>query len=366
MDPERGSPQGAPAGDPVVAVDANGADLGPGEVAAGAALAAAAGARVLLFGPASALGEPPAGVELVDAPVSIAKEADPTRAVRSTPEASIVQATRAVAEGRAAALVCAGGTGAALAAGLLNLRRAPGVYRPALALPLPVPGRRAPLTLIDVGANVEARPEHLVQFALMGGAFAQAVLGIRSPRVALLSNGAEAERGGPLLVAAREQLEQALSGAPPAGGIELAGNVEGNSMLDGPADVVVTDGFTGNVALKLIEGVSSTTLAAVRAAALASWRARLGGLLLRPALRGFRDSVDPEAQGGAYLLGLRQLAVIPHGRFRRHGFQEAILRARDGVAEDVVGRTHSTLERAGVLRRRPPAAALERPGAGAL
>src|SRR5439155_24176290 len=161
----------------VVAVDCNGADLGPAEVAAGAAIAARQGARTILFGPAEELGPAPEGVEIVDAPVSIAKSTDPVGAVRSTPDASIVQAAKAVADGRAHALVCAGGTGAALAAGLFNIKRSHGIYRPALALPLPVPGR--PVTLLDVGANVEARREHLVQFAFMGAAFARTVFGVQ-------------------------------------------------------------------------------------------------------------------------------------------------------------------------------------------
>ena len=175
---------------PVIAVDCNGADLGPAEVAAGAAIAAAQGARVILFGPARELGEPPAGVEVVDAPLSIAKSADPASAVRANPDASIVQAARAVGAGRAQALVCAGGTGAALAAGLFNIKRTRGIYRPALAIPLPVPGR--PVTLLDVGANAVVRREHLVQFAFMGAALSSTVLGVERPRVALLSNGEEA------------------------------------------------------------------------------------------------------------------------------------------------------------------------------
>ena len=171
----------------MVAVDCNGADLGPAEVAAGAAIAVAKGARVLLFGPAAELGEIPAGVEVVDAPISIAKAEDPVQAARMTPEASIVMAARAVAEGRAQALVCAGGTGAALAAGTFNIKRARGIYRPALAIPLPVP--HYPVTLLDVGANAEARREHIVQFAFMGAALAHSVLGVERPRVGLLSNG---------------------------------------------------------------------------------------------------------------------------------------------------------------------------------
>jgi glycerol-3-phosphate acyltransferase PlsX len=338
----------------VVAVDANGADLGPAEVAAGAALAAEAGARVLLFGPAAEL-EIPAGVasrvEVVDAPVSIAKSADPARAARSTPQSSIVQAARAVAAGRAQALVCAGGTGAAVAAGLFNIKRARGIHRPALALPLPVPGR--PVTLLDVGANVEARREHLVQFAFMGAALAEVVLEVGRPRVGVLSNGEEAERGSPLVVAVRAELQERMGGGGP---FEFVGNVEGGDVVGGVADVIVTDGFTGNVALKLMEGVSQTMLGAIRDAAMSSGRAKLGGLLLRPALRGFRDEIDPETHGGAYLLGLRSLGVVPHGRFTRRGFAQAILRAQRAASEDMVGRTHAALAQAGALRAAPASA----------
>jgi phosphate acyltransferase len=334
---------------PVVAVDCNGADLGPAEVAAGAALAAREGARVLLFGPAGELATAtlPEGVEVVDAPISIAKSADPVSAVRSTPEASIVQAARAVADGRAQALVCAGGTGAALAAGLFNVKRARGIYRPALAIPLPVPNH--PVTLLDVGANAEARREHLVQFAFMGAALARTVLGVESPRVGLLSNGEEAARGGRLIVETGEELaEKAGRGEA----MRFVGNVEGGDVVSGVADVIVTDGLTGNIALKLMEGVSQTLLGAVRDAAMASTRAKLGGALLRPALRGVRDELDPEQQGGAYLLGLRSLGVVPHGRFTRKGFARAILRARRGAEEDLVGRTQLALEAAGALRER--------------
>jgi glycerol-3-phosphate acyltransferase PlsX len=364
----------------VVAVDANGADLGPGEVAAGAALAARRGARVLLFGPVAEMGissaQLPDGVQAIDAPLSIAKSSDPARAARANPEASIVQAARAVAEGRAQALVCAGGTGAALAAGLFNVKRARGIHRPALALPLPVPGH--PVTLLDVGANAQAREEHLVQFAFMGAALAQVVLGVAHPRVGLLSNGEEQGRGSPLVVAAREQLAERLASAATvesparsdAGGasgegedsalwgaagapFELVGNVEGGDLTSGVADVIVTDGFTGNIALKVMEGVSQTMLRAVRDAALSSPRSKLGGALLRPALRSFRDEIDPESQGGAYLLGLRRLGVVPHGSFTRHGFSQAILRAARGAQEDLVGRTHAALEQAGALRTAP-------------
>jgi glycerol-3-phosphate acyltransferase PlsX len=335
--------------DVTVAVDANGADLGPAEVAAGAALAAADGVHVVIFGPAAELGEPAPGVEIVDAPISIAKAPDPALAVRSTPDASIVQAARAVGEGDADALVSGGSTGPALAAGLFHMRRARGIFRPALAISVPVPNR--PVTVVDVGANTEVRPEHLVQFAFMGAALTQSVLGVERPAVGLLSIGEEATKGTPLIVEAHALLRDRMA----AGGTyEFIGNVEGNEVTAGKADVVVTDGFTGNVALKLMEGVSETMLRAIRDVATSSARAKTGGLLLRPALLEFREAVDPESAGGAYLLGLRRLGVVPHGRFSRRGIAQAILLAARGVREDVVGVTHASLEAAGALRGAPP------------
>jgi glycerol-3-phosphate acyltransferase PlsX len=327
-----------------VAVDAGGADLGPAEVAAGAVLAAAQGIGVLLFGPTAEIGEVSDGVEVIDAPISIAKASDPAFAVRSTPEASIVQAALAVADDRAQALVSGGSTGSALAAGLFNLRRDRGIYRPALALPIPIPGA-PPVLLLDVGANVTCRPEHLVQFAHMGSAFSRAVLGVENPRVALLSNGEEAAKGTPDLVSAHEQLAGA-SGT----GLNFIGNVEGTQVTASVADVVVMDGFTGNITLKVIEGVSGRTLAALRELAMTSTRAKLGGWLLRPAVRSLRDEIDPETPGGAYMLGLRRLGVVAHGRFTRRGFARAIEVAARGVTEDAIGKTRSALEAAGALR----------------
>jgi phosphate acyltransferase len=327
-----------------VAVDAGGADLGPREVAAGAARAAAAGIAVLLFGPASEIGPVPEGVEVVDAPVSIAKQADPAYAVRTTPEASVVQATRAVADGRADAFVTGGSTGSALAAGLFNLRRDRGVYRPALALPLPNPGG-SPILLLDVGANVSCRPEHLVQFAHMGSAFAQAVLGINSPRVALLSNGEEPDKGTPELVSVHEQ----LAGSRGAG-LNFVGNIEGTQIVEGVADVVVMDGFTGNITLKLIEGVSSRAMRLVTEMAGTTTRGKLANQLIAPTMRGLRAAIDPEGPGGAYMLGLRQLGVVAHGRFSARGFAQAIDVAARGVQQDVIGRTRAALTQAGALR----------------
>jgi glycerol-3-phosphate acyltransferase PlsX len=317
-------------------------------VAKGAAEAAAGGVRVLLFGPAAEFGEAAEGVEIVDAPVSIAKDPVPARAVRRTPEASIVQAAEAVAGGRADALVSGGSTGAALAAALFRFKRAPGVHRPALAIVVPVP--KAPFLLLDAGANVEVRPEHLVQFAHMGAAFMEVVMGVARPRVALLSNGEEATKGLETVVAAHKALRER------PGELNFVGNVEGFAIGTGAADVIVADGFAGNVALKVMEGTSAALLNAIRGAAMSSTRAKLGSALLRPALRTLRHEIDPEEQGGAVLLGLRRLGVVPHGSFGARGFARAIEVAARGVRLDVAGRTHDRLAGAGALRVSEPAA----------
>ena len=259
-------------------------------------------------------------------------------------------AAKAVGAGEADALVSGGATGAALAAGLFQIKRTRGVHRPALAVPIPIPGN--PVVLLDVGASTEARPEHLVQFAYMGAAFAQAVLGIEEPRVGLLSNGEEDSR-------ARRPSSQPTRAARERGGVNFVGNVEGVGLATGAADVVVTDGFTGNVALKLMEGVSGALLGAVRSVATSTPRAKAGGLLLKPSLRALRDELDPEGPGGAYLLGLRRVGVVCHGRFTRYGFSQAILLAAKGTNERVADRTHAALEAAGVLRKAPGAASSE-------
>ena len=184
----------------------------------------------------------------------------------------------------------------------------------------------------------------------MGAALAQTVLGVSRPRVGLLSNGEEPSRGNELVLAAHAELAERV-GAD--GAFDFIGNVEGVDLVSGVADVIVTDGFTGNIALKVMEGVSQATIGAIRAAVSTSPRAQAGGLLLRPALRGFRDEIDPERQGGAYLLGLRRLGIVAHGRFTRQGFAQAILRARRGAEEDLVERTHAALAQAGALRVSP-------------
>ncbi|MEA2193016.1 MAG: phosphate acyltransferase, partial [Solirubrobacteraceae bacterium] len=244
------------------------------------------------------------------------------------------------------ALVSAGATGAAIAAGLFNIKRDRGILRPALAARLPVPG--APVTLLDVGANTEVRPEHLVQFAFMGAALTTVVHGVGNPRVALLSVGEESTRGTQIVLDVHARLSAMAE-------LNFVGNIEGHALTEGKADVVVTDGFTGNVALKVMEGVSSKMIAELRATATSSRRAKAGGALMRPALRAFRDEISPETEGGGYLLGLRRIGVVGHGRFTSRGFEHAILLAARSVTGDVVGRTHAALERAGALRKLGPA-----------
>jgi glycerol-3-phosphate acyltransferase PlsX len=329
-----------------VALDAFGVDRGPGVIVAGARKASADGIPVRVFGSPDELRglEGVARVELCPAELAISNHDEPVRAVRSAPGASVVLAARDVAEGRSAALVSAGPTGATMAAATFTLRRLQGVHRPALAVQLPIPSRSdRPVLFLDVGASAEARTQHLVQFAFLGSAFSRAVLGLERPRVALLTVGEEEGKGRPEVVEAHGRLAA-------ADGIEFAGNVEGRDIPAGAADVIVTDGFTGNVALKTMEGTAKEFGAAVRAAARSRPRAALGGLLLRPALGGLRDRLSPDTTGGAILLGLRGVAVVAHGSSGPDGIANAIRLAERCVRERAVERTAETLSRSGATR----------------
>ena len=247
-------------------------------------------------------------------------------------------------EGASQALVSAGPTGATMTAALFAMRRLRGVRRPALALQLAVPGRSGPPTvLLDVGANTEVRSQDLVQFGVLGAAFSRAVLGVEEPRVALLSVGEEAKKGTPAVVEAHG----ALAGLD---GIAFVGNVEGRDLLADQADVIVTDGFTGNVALKTLEGTAKAVGAAVGDAARSNPIAAIGGLLLRPALGGLRREMDPDTTGGAILLGLRGVAVVAHGSSGPEGIANAIRLAARTVSERAVERTGRLLETAGATR----------------
>jgi glycerol-3-phosphate acyltransferase PlsX len=339
-----------------VAVDAYGADGGPELVLEGARLAASDGIPVKLLGPSNL--ETTAGVQLDPTTEWIGNEAEPVAAVRSAPEASIVRAATAVADGMCSSLVSAGSTGATMTAALFALKRAQGVHRPALAVQIPVPAVDGPpLLLLDCGANTDVRPQHLIQFAFLGAAFSRAVLGSQDPRVALLSVGEEQKKGRADVVEAHQALTE-------ADGIRFIGNVEGHDLFTGEADVVVTDGFTGNVTLKTVEGTAKAVAEAVRAAARSNPMAAAGGLLLRPALGGLRRAMEPNAVGGAILLGLRGVAVVAHGSSTPEGIANAVRLAHRAVEERAVERTAELIEASGAtreaLRETPSAAQADR------
>jgi glycerol-3-phosphate acyltransferase PlsX len=308
-----------------VAVDALGGDRAPDEVVAGALEAASDEIRPILYGPA---GLDTGGLELVETTQEIAMHEKPAEAVRAKPDSSLVRACRAVGRAEADAVLSAGNTGAMLAAGLLEIRRLRGVMRPAIAVV--IPARRGPTVLIDAGATADARAEQLVQFAHMGAIFAEEVLEIPRPEVRLLSIGEEPEKGNALTLEAHALLVESE--------LNFKGNVESRDLLAGAADVVVTDGFTGNVSLKLLEGTIKTLLEALREEITSSKRGVVGGLLIRPAARGLRRRLDPETYGGAYLLGLRGLSVIAHGNSSRTAIANAIRLAARGVEHRVVER----------------------------
>lgn len=311
-----------------VAVDALGGDRGPAEIVAGAAAARTATIEPIVFGPE---GLDTLGLRHVVTVGEIAMDDKPADAVKAKPDSSLVRAVRAVSDGEADAVVSAGNTGAMLAASLLYLRRLPGVLRPGIAVVIPTSGGAS--VLIDAGANADARAEHLVQFAHMGSVFAQEILDVAEPGVGLLSIGEEPEKGNQLALETHAQLLTS--------GLRFQGNVEGRTLLEGEVDVIVTDGFTGNVALKTLEGTIRSVLGALRREIGRSKRGKLGGLLIRPAARGLRARLDPEAHGGAYLLGLRGLVVIAHGSSSSKAIANAVRLAARGVEHDVVGKLRS-------------------------
>ena len=314
-----------------IAVDAMGGDRGPDEVVAGALDARSATLEPVLFGDA---GLDARGLEHVTTNGVIEMHEKPAEAVRAKPDSSLVASVRAVAHGRADAVVSAGNTGAVLAAGLLELRRIPGVMRPAIAVP--IPAERGPSVLLDAGANADARAEHLLQFATMGAVFAEEILGIPRPTVRLLSIGEEEEKGNRLTLEAHALLAES--------DLRFGGNVESWALLEGAADVVVTDGFTGNVVLKTLEGTIGTILDGFRAEIGATATGKLGGLLIRPAARRLRHRLDPDTYGGAYLLGLRGVVVIAHGSSSRTAIANAIRLAARGVEHRIVERVGERLQ----------------------
>jgi phosphate acyltransferase len=315
---------------PRIAVDAMGGDRGPEAVIEGALAARADGVETVVFG-ASELDT--RGLELVPTTQVVGMHEKPADAFRTKEDSSLVRAVKAVADGEADAVVSAGNTGAMLAAGLVLLRRVQGVRRPAIAIP--IPARKGPSVLIDAGANADCRAEHLLQFATMGAVFAEEILGVPRPQVRLLSIGEEPEKGNQLTLEAHALLA--------ASDLDFRGNAEGRDILEGAADVLVTDGFTGNVALKAVEGTIRTLLESLREEITQSTTGTVGGLLIRPAARRLRKRLDPDTYGGGYLLGLRGLVVIAHGNSSATAIANAIRLAARGVDHDVVGRLAARL-----------------------
>ncbi len=315
-----------------IALDAMGGDSAPSATVAGAVLAAAMGVHVRLCGPTerlqAELGGEVAGIEIVDAPDVIDAHDEPAAAVRAKDRSSLVVACREVREGRAQGVVSAGPTGAMMAAALIQIGRIKGISRPGIAVPLPAMGH--PCLLIDCGANPEAKPEHLEKYGIMGAEFARDVLGIENPRVGLLSIGEEASKGTPVTIEAHALLA--------ASELNFGGNCEGRDVLTGEFQVVVADGFAGNVLLKGLEGAGVALFTQLRAAADSSFRAKIGGLLLRPAVREIRTKTDPENYGGAYLLGVRGVVSIAHGNSNSTAIRNAVTYTAKGVSAGVVER----------------------------
>ncbi len=319
-----------------VAVDAMGGDHAPGAIVQGAINAARKGRPVILVGPEARVREElvrhRAGqqlpIELHDAPEVIEMHDHPGQAMRRKKQNSIRVCFELVASGRAGAMVSAGNSGAVMAGAIFVLGRPDGVERPAIISELPAL-KGAPI-MLDMGAVVDAKPIHLVQFALMGEVWSRRVGGVARPKVAILSNGEEDSKGTDLTRAAAAALRRSP--------IDFAGYCEGRDLLTGEFDVIVTDGFTGNVALKTMEGTAKVVGEYLKRALLSSTRAKIGGLLAKPALEGMKKRMDWREVGGAPLVGVNGVGVISHGRSDALAIENAIRRAGDAA------RTHFTDE----------------------
>ena len=317
-----------------IAVDAMGGDHAPAAIVEGARIAVdELGVPVVLVGRSAELGDT-GGLDVIEASEVIAMDADPGASVRRMKDSSLVRAAEAVRDGVASAMVSAGNTGATMASALLRMGRIRGVSRPAIATPIPVPGS-TPTVLLDAGANAECSADWLVQFAQMGAVFAADRFGIARPRVGLLSIGEEPTKGNPLVKETHELLSDgAWIGST---GAEFIGNVEGRDIMTTDVDVVVTDGFTGNVALKTLEGSLKTLIGALLAAFDSSDEARTAAQALWPSLLPLYASMDPENTGGAMLLGVDGVCIISHGSSSARAMVNAISVAADMVRGGVVG-----------------------------
>lgn len=330
--------------DLVVAVDAMGGDRAPDEIVAGAIEAAAdVGVGILLVGREDAVrplfpdGGPPRGVEFVHASEVVAMDEDPAAGVRRKKDASLVRCAEAVRDGKAAAMISAGNTGAAMGAAVLRMRRLKGVARPAIAVPIPVPGS-TPTVLLDAGATVDCRPEWLVQFARMGTEYARLRYGCEAPRVGLLSSGEEPGKGDELRKGAHALLAE-LPG--------FVGNVEGRDVMTDAVDVVVTDGFTGNVLLKGFEGALRMMVDLVFGVLSATDEGKQAAEVIMPSLLEAAADLDPDATGGAMLLGVDGVCVISHGSSSARAIVNAVRVADDCVGAGIVKRMKEAISYAG-------------------
>jgi glycerol-3-phosphate acyltransferase PlsX len=319
-----------------VALDAMGGDKAPDEIVAGAHRAVAElGVDILLVGQPEVLAPLAGDLEILPASEVIAMDADPGTSVRRMKDSSLVRAAEAVRDGKASAMVSAGNTGATMASALLRMGRIKGVTRPAIATPIPVPGH-SPTVLLDAGANSECTAELLLQFAQMGTVFARERYGIGEPRVGLLSIGEEPTKGTPLVKETHKLL--AASDALGAAGGRFIGNVEGRDVMTPDVDVVVTDGFTGNVVLKTLEGGMRTLVGAIFEAFGSTPEAQAAADVLLPALMPLYGSVDPDNTGGAILLGVDGLCMISHGSSSATAIVNAIRVAQELHDADIVER----------------------------
>jgi glycerol-3-phosphate acyltransferase PlsX len=310
-----------------IVVDVMGGDNAPKAIIDGSRSASSQGIAVELVGLAS-VAENIGSLKLHEVSQVIGMADEPGRAVRTMKDSSIVRGAERVRDGQASAMVSAGNTGAVAAASLLRMKRIPGVSRPAIATTLPVPGR-SPKILLDSGAMADCQPDWLLQFAQMGSAFSRIRYGIEKPKIGLLSIGEEAEKGNQITKAAHVLLRNDNS-------IDFIGNVEGRDILDGAVDVVVADGFTGNVALKTIEGTIKFLVNQIISILLADGVGEVGKEALG-LLAPIASELNPEAVGGAMLLGVNGISIISHGSAGPLAIENAIKLARDMVDADLIG-----------------------------
>jgi glycerol-3-phosphate acyltransferase PlsX len=318
-----------------IALDVMGGDDGPGPNLAGAHAAVADGIPVVLVGPPDLGGrEAPDGsiLDLIEASEVIGMHDDPASATRRKKDSTLVRAAEAVRDGRASAMISAGNTGATMAAALLRMGRVSGVKRPAIATPIPVPGS-TPTVLLDAGANAEVQPDWLVQFAQMGSIFSRHRFGLESPKVGLLSIGEEPGKGDTL----RKEAYPLLEAAAASSDLDFVGNVEGRDVMSDTADVIVADGFTGNVVLKTLEGGMKAVVSALLGAFGSEPEYQQHADALMPALLPLYETLDPETYGGAMLLGVDGVCIISHGSSSERAIVNAIGVAREMVEANVVG-----------------------------